>query len=164
MKMWNHSQSWNPTTLGRTLVSNRGFGGEAKFDSVKREAKCVLAGQTLVPVTHLHISWKRMVRTRGLEPPTLSGPDPKSGASAIPPRAQRGQNALLTRFPQSGCCHFAGQTASSVRFTSAGFPRQVPRAQPVRLLRLLERRKRRSFPDRTLPTQPKERSIDSSKT
>jgi hypothetical protein len=115
-------------------------------------------------IAHLHISWKRMVRTRGLEPPTLSGPDPKSGASAIPPRAQRGQNALLTRFPQSGCCHFADQTASSVRFTSAGFPRQVPRAQPVQLLRLLERRKRRSFPDMTLPTQPKERSIDSSKT
>jgi hypothetical protein len=70
----------------------------------------------------------------------------------------------LTRFPQSGCCHFADQTASSVRFTSAGFPRQVPRAQPVQLLRLLERRKRRSFPDMTLPTQPKDRSIDSSKT
>ena len=34
------------------------------------------------------ISNKNMVRARGLEPPTLSGPDPKSGASAIPPRAQ----------------------------------------------------------------------------
>ena len=29
-----------------------------------------------------------MVRARGLEPPTLSGPDPKSGVSAIPPRAR----------------------------------------------------------------------------
>ena len=29
-----------------------------------------------------------MVRARGLEPPTLAGPDPKSGASAIPPRAR----------------------------------------------------------------------------
>ena len=28
-----------------------------------------------------------MVRARGLEPPILSEPDPKSGASAIPPRA-----------------------------------------------------------------------------
>jgi hypothetical protein len=28
-----------------------------------------------------------MVRARGLEPPPLAGPDPKSGASAIPPRA-----------------------------------------------------------------------------
>jgi hypothetical protein len=34
-----------------------------------------------------------LVRTRGLEPPTLAGPDPKSGASAIPPRAQ----------PAAGC-------------------------------------------------------------
>ena len=30
----------------------------------------------------------KVVRARGLEPPPLSGPDPKSGASAIPPRAQ----------------------------------------------------------------------------
>src|SRR5438046_5908146 len=30
---------------------------------------------------------ERMVRARGLEPPPLSGPDPKSGVSAIPPRA-----------------------------------------------------------------------------
>ena len=29
-----------------------------------------------------------VVRTRGLEPPRLSAPDPKSGVSAIPPRAQ----------------------------------------------------------------------------
>ena len=29
-----------------------------------------------------------VVRARGLEPPILSEPDPKSGASAIPPRAQ----------------------------------------------------------------------------
>jgi hypothetical protein len=31
---------------------------------------------------------RKMVRARGLEPPTLAGPDPKSGASAIPPRAR----------------------------------------------------------------------------
>ena len=29
-----------------------------------------------------------MVRERGLEPPPLTGPDPKSGASAISPLAQ----------------------------------------------------------------------------
>ena len=29
-----------------------------------------------------------MVRERGLEPPPLAGPDPKSGVSAIPPLAQ----------------------------------------------------------------------------
>ena len=37
----------------------------------------------------------QMVRTRGLEPLTLAGPDPKSGASAIPPRAQSEQHARL---------------------------------------------------------------------
>ena len=30
-----------------------------------------------------------MVRARGLEPPILAEPDPKSGVSAIPPRAHR---------------------------------------------------------------------------
>lgn len=29
-----------------------------------------------------------MVRKRGLEPPCLAAPDPKSGASAIPPHSQ----------------------------------------------------------------------------
>jgi hypothetical protein len=31
----------------------------------------------------------KMVRERGLEPPPLAGPDPKSGVSAISPLAQR---------------------------------------------------------------------------
>src|SRR5438477_282094 len=35
---------------------------------------------------------KTVVRARGLEPPILSEPDPKSGASAIPPRARPGGN------------------------------------------------------------------------
>ena len=30
----------------------------------------------------------KVVRARGLEPPILAEPDPKSGVSAIPPRAQ----------------------------------------------------------------------------
>src|SRR6266581_3192434 len=30
-----------------------------------------------------------MVRARGVEPPPLAGPDPKSGVSAVPPRAPR---------------------------------------------------------------------------
>jgi hypothetical protein len=37
---------------------------------------------------HFQESERKLVRARGLEPPTLAGPDPKSGASAIPPRAQ----------------------------------------------------------------------------
>src|ERR1051325_66411 len=38
-----------------------------------------------------------MVRARGLEPPILSEPDPKSGASAIPPRARVGTKGGLER-------------------------------------------------------------------
>ena len=36
-----------------------------------------------------------MVRARGLEPPLLAEPDPKSGVSAIPPRAQPIKTSLL---------------------------------------------------------------------
>ncbi len=86
MKLRNHSQSRNPATPGRTLVRERCFVGEAKFDSAKREGKCVRLRQTLVPVTET-TKPGGMVRARGLEPPILSEPDPKSGASAIPPRA-----------------------------------------------------------------------------
>ena len=34
------------------------------------------------------VSLEKVVRARGLEPPILAEPDPKSGVSAIPPRAQ----------------------------------------------------------------------------
>src|SRR5882724_6391455 len=51
MKLRNHSQSRNPATPGRTLVRERCFVGEGKFDSAKREGKCVSMRQTLVPVT-----------------------------------------------------------------------------------------------------------------
>jgi hypothetical protein len=38
-----------------------------------------------------HDLWaKELVRERGLEPPPLAGPDPKSGVSAISPLAQTG--------------------------------------------------------------------------
>jgi hypothetical protein len=46
-----------------------------------------------------------MVRARGLEPPILSEPDPKSGASAIPPRARnRLQLALRAAESQARFC------------------------------------------------------------
>ena len=50
------------------------------------------------PSLHADKNWwsTEMVRERGLEPPPLSGPDPKSGVSAIPPLAQRAE-ALLPR-------------------------------------------------------------------
>ena len=46
------------------------------------------------PLHHSTI-FRRVVRARGLEPPTLSGPDPKSGASAIPPRAHSIKSTTL---------------------------------------------------------------------
>ncbi len=50
--------------------------------------------------------WKGedLVRARGLEPPILSEPDPKSGASAIPPRARGGVR-----------CRIAHEISSSVQ-------------------------------------------------
>ena len=39
--------------------------------------------------------FKNMVRARGLEPPILAEPDPKSGVSAIPPRALADQHLTL---------------------------------------------------------------------
>jgi hypothetical protein len=41
-----------------------------------------------VKIKTLSASEGKMVRERGLEPPPLAGPDPKSGVSAIPPLAQ----------------------------------------------------------------------------
>ena len=46
---------------------------------------------------------RRLVRARGLEPPILSEPDPKSGASAIPPRAQPASSCVRNR-GISSCC------------------------------------------------------------
>ena len=54
----------------------------------------------------LHFPKQLMVRERGLEPPPLSGPDPKSGASAVSPlahqRVRRGEPCHKTRLPSSG--------------------------------------------------------------
>src|SRR6266851_3545434 len=45
---------------------------------------------------------KKVVRARGLEPPILSEPDPKSGASAIPPRARPGRRWSVSPQSSSG--------------------------------------------------------------
>src|SRR6185437_5451761 len=44
-------------------------------------------------VQPIHTYVRVMVRERGLEPPPLAGPDPKSGVSAIPPLAQPSEDA-----------------------------------------------------------------------
>jgi hypothetical protein len=46
--------------------------------------KCFLP----MAVGRMAFSAEKVVRARGLEPPILAEPDPKSGVSAIPPRAQ----------------------------------------------------------------------------
>ena len=52
--------------------------------------------QTSGPVTN-RLAADKLVRERGLEPPPLSGPDPKSGVSAIPPLAPREDYELTSR-------------------------------------------------------------------
>src|SRR6266850_5943843 len=60
-----------------------------------------------------------MVRARGLEPPILSEPDPKSGASAIPPRARYAKSCLLLTQSSSGnkllLCSLINENAKVVR-------------------------------------------------
>ena len=58
--------------------------------------------------------FKNMVRARGLEPPILAEPDPKSGVSAIPPRAQPLFASTYNGYGTSELtlchflCHFSG--------------------------------------------------------
>ena len=68
----------------RKVLAQKVFGSNLVLDCKKARGSCVK------PWSHLldDSSSGGMVRARGLEPPTLAGPDPKSGASAIPPRAQ----------------------------------------------------------------------------
>src|SRR2546423_11084031 len=58
-----------------------------------------------------------MVRARGLEPPILSEPDPKSGASAIPPRAREARMPALPAHLKQGlaaCSAFRGISFATV--------------------------------------------------
>jgi hypothetical protein len=65
---------------------------------------CWTITQTFLPEpVSSWLAWRLnlVVRERGLEPPPLTGPDPKSGASAISPLARRSGSNLHTR------CDFA---------------------------------------------------------
>jgi hypothetical protein len=67
-----------------------------------------------------------MVRARGLEPPILAEPDPKSGVSAIPPRAQPLFTSLRILVSlQLDVCHFKGNA------TPFDGPKATKREKPV---------------------------------
>src|SRR5690242_246475 len=69
-----------PASLVTENLSNQ-FPGERTHDTQPQKPE--------------HLGEKQMVRARGLEPPILSEPDPKSGASAIPPRARLRRRCLF---------------------------------------------------------------------
>jgi hypothetical protein len=71
------------------------------------------AGECTDSATVCVVGERRLVRARGLEPPILSEPDPKSGASAIPPRAQ----------PVSSC---AVRPGISSPVLTGNFTRNIP--------------------------------------
>ena len=68
----------------RKVLAQKVFGSNLVLDCKKARGSCVKPWSYLLD----NSSSGGLVRARGLEPPTLAGPDPKSGASAIPPRAQ----------------------------------------------------------------------------
>src|SRR5439155_14867203 len=61
---------------------------------------------------------QKVVRARGLEPPILSEPDPKSGASAIPPRARPGRRWSVS--PQSSSGKQSRRTSGAAERQSGG--------------------------------------------
>ena len=67
----------------KKVLASKIFGSNLVLDRKKARGCCGKPWSLLVE----NQSSSEMVRTRGLEPPHLSVPDPKSGASAIPPRA-----------------------------------------------------------------------------
>ncbi len=71
-----------------------------------------------------------MVRTRGLEPPTLAGPDPKSGASAIPPRALPICRIMADLPPFRNCASVANLMNSTALATDSK-GRAIERSRPI---------------------------------
>jgi site-specific DNA recombinase len=68
----------------KKVLAQKVFGSNLVLDCKKARGSCVKPWSLLVE----NSSSGGVVRARGLEPPILSEPDPKSGASAIPPRAR----------------------------------------------------------------------------
>ena len=70
----------------------RGFGNGTPFGWGGRRPH-LLQGKKVDGFALLHEGL--VVRERGLEPPPLAGPDPKSGVSAISPLAQTGAHITV---------------------------------------------------------------------
>ena len=77
----------------KRVLAKEVFGSNLVLDCKKARGSCVKPWSFIVEKS----STGGVVRARGLEPPTLSGPDPKSGASAIPPRAQLASSCAACR-------------------------------------------------------------------
>lgn len=69
-----------------------------------------------------------MVRTKGLEPSHLTVPDPKSGASAIPPRAHDNHRLSWRLFPL-----LYSSFISAARHLRAGERKELPTANGSRI-------------------------------
>ncbi len=83
----------NGSPQERKVLAQKVFGSNLVLDCKKARGSCVKPWSYLLD----NSSSGGMVRARGLEPPILSEPDPKSGASAIPPRAQPAPSCAARR-------------------------------------------------------------------
>jgi hypothetical protein len=71
------------------------FGSNLFLDSKKARGEALKPWSDILSADFL----SGMVGTRGLEPPPLAGPDPKSGVYAISPRAQIVWMETIPHFP-----------------------------------------------------------------
>jgi hypothetical protein len=68
----------------KRVLAQKVFGSNLVLDCKKARGSCLKPWSFLLNTSQTG----GVVRARGLEPPLLSEPDPKSGVSAIPPRAR----------------------------------------------------------------------------
>ena len=82
----------------KKVLAQKIFGSNLVLDRKKARGCCIKPWSLLLE----NPMGSQLVRARGLEPPILSEPDPKSGASAIPPRARCARTCLLPAQSSSG--------------------------------------------------------------
>src|SRR5213594_1205053 len=74
----------------KKVLAQKIFGSNLVLDRKEARGCCIKPWSLLLK----NPMGSQLVRARGLEPPILSEPDPKSGASAIPPRAHLARRCL----------------------------------------------------------------------